>query len=81
MLTMGAASTFKRECARVGATSDLLVLMAVGSGVTVIGSAAVILWTRIVRHRWPDRVVIFSTTIGLVGITVLSVLAYLILEH
>jgi hypothetical protein len=61
--------------------SDILVLIAVGAGVTTIGSAAIILWTRIVRHGWPDRVVIFSTTIGLLGITVLSVLAYLILEH
>jgi len=55
--------------------------MAVGAAITVIGTAAVILWTRIARHGWPDRVVMFSTAIGLLGITVLSVLAYLILEH
>jgi hypothetical protein len=58
-----------------------VILMAVGAAITVIGSVAVILLTRIVRHDWPDRVVIFSTAIGLLGITVLSVLAYLILEH
>ena len=62
-------------------SSDILVLVAVGAGVTVIGSAGVILWTRIVRHDWPERVVLFSTAIGLLGITLLSVLAYLILEH
>lgn len=33
----------------------------------------------LVRDDWPDRVVVFSTAIGLLGITVLSV--YLILEH
>lgn len=55
--------------------------MALGAAVTVIGSVAGLLWTRIVRHGWPDRVVIFSTAIGLLGITVLSVLVYLILEH
>jgi hypothetical protein len=55
--------------------------MAVGAAITVIGSAGVILLTRIVRHDWPDRVVIFSTAIGLLSITALSILAYLILEH
>jgi hypothetical protein len=62
-------------------TSDIIVLIAAGAGITVIGSAAVTLWTRIVRHVWPDRIVILSTVVGLLGITVLSVLAYLILEH
>ena len=62
-------------------TSDILLLITVGTGLTGVGCAVVILWTRIVRHGWPDRVVIFSTAIGLLGITVLSVLAYLILEH
>jgi hypothetical protein len=47
----------------------------------VIGSVAVTLWTRVTRHIWPDRVVIFTTIVALLGITFLSVLAYLILEH
>jgi len=56
-------------------------LSAVGTAITVIGCAVVILWTRIVRHAWPDRAVLLSTVIGLLGITILSVVAYLILEH
>jgi len=47
--------------------------MAVGAGVMVIGSAAAILLTRIVRHSWPDRAVIFGTAIGLLEITVLRI--------
>ena len=74
-------ATTSTHCLKVNRTGEILVLIAAGAGATVIGSAAVTLWTRITRNVWPDRVVIFSTAVGLLGITVLSVLAYLILEH
>ena len=60
---------------------DLLLLIGIGMGVTVIGCVLVILWMRIIRHIWPSRTVVLSIAVGLLGITVLSVLTYVILEH
>jgi hypothetical protein len=76
-----AVSTTVTGFSTLAGSSDLSVLIAVGATGTVIGSATVIWWTRVVRHGWPDLAVIFSTPIGLLGITFLSVLTYLILEH
>ena len=50
-------------------------------GATVIGRVLVIIWMRIIRHIWPSRTVVLSIAVGLLGITVLSVLTYVILEH
>ena len=62
-------------------TADILILVAIGAGITVTGCAGVVLWSRIMRRAWPDRVTILSTAIGLIGITLLGILSYLILEH
>ena len=60
---------------------DLLLLIGIGMGATVIGCVLVILWTRIIRHIWPSRTEVLRIAVGLLGITVLSVLTYVILEH
>ena len=60
---------------------DLLLLIGLGLGATIIGCVLVILWMRIIRNIWPSRTAVLSIAVGLLGITVLSVLTYIILEH
>lgn len=60
---------------------DLFLLIRIGLGVTAIGCLLMTSWMRIVRRAWPSGSAFLSTAMGFLGITILSVLAYLILEH
>jgi hypothetical protein len=60
---------------------DLLLLIRIGTGATVIAYLLVVLWMRIIRHIWPGQTVVLSICSRLLGHYSFEVLTYVILEH